>query len=166
MTDLERVRRWFDTGRLVRPSADVINFVDLVRALAHLTGAEDMETGPGVKELCRKIGHAENYIFVLVDDIERDGFGTDPVLYPAWEVDVHTVAAHYDIAGLDGLSVDRDTAETDELLPETSGVLHEPTGQVPVQSTVLELLDDTEVNLARLWQSRQLMFVFRVALHG
>ena len=72
MTDLERVRRWFDTGRLVRPSADVINFVDLVRALAHLSGAEDMETVPGVKELCRRIGHAENYIFVLVDALGVD----------------------------------------------------------------------------------------------
>jgi len=72
MTDLDRVRRWFDIGRLVRPSADVINFVDLVRALAHLTGAEDMETGPGVKELCRKIGHAENYILVLVDGLGVD----------------------------------------------------------------------------------------------
>jgi hypothetical protein len=72
MTDLQRINNWFDSGRLVRPSSDVINFIDLVRALAHLTGAEGMETGPGVKELCRKIGQAENYIFVLVDGLGVD----------------------------------------------------------------------------------------------
>jgi len=59
----------FQSGQLVSPSADHLNFVDLVRALARLAGADDVPTGPGVKTLCRKIGPADHYVFVLIDGL-------------------------------------------------------------------------------------------------
>jgi hypothetical protein len=67
MTDLERVQGWFEAGRLVRPSADQLNFTDLVRAMLILCGAEEVEDSPGARELRRTIGPAEHYVFVLVD---------------------------------------------------------------------------------------------------
>ena len=67
MSDLERVTAWLDSGRLVRPSADVVNFVDLVRALMRLGGADDVPGGPGVETLTTQIGRADHYVLILVD---------------------------------------------------------------------------------------------------
>jgi len=67
MSEMERVQSWFDSGLLVRPSADTLNFVDLVHALAHLTGAGNAPPGPGARKLCEMIGPADHYVFVLVD---------------------------------------------------------------------------------------------------
>ncbi len=72
MTGLERLQSWFDSGQLVRPSAEELNFVDLVRALGRLAGAEGVEEGPGVQRLCREISPAEHYVFVLVDGLGID----------------------------------------------------------------------------------------------
>ncbi|KPL03146.1 MAG: hypothetical protein AMK75_01800, partial [Planctomycetes bacterium SM23_65] len=67
MSDLERLQSWFDSGRLVRPSADVLNFVDLIRALARLGGAEDVPDGSGVHTLATEIAEADHYVFIVVD---------------------------------------------------------------------------------------------------
>jgi N-acetylglutamate synthase-like GNAT family acetyltransferase len=67
MSEMERVQSWFDSGVLVRPSADTLNFVDLVHALAHLTGAGNAAPRAGAQKLCGMIGAADHYVFVLVD---------------------------------------------------------------------------------------------------
>lgn len=69
MQGLARVRSWFQTGRLVRPRADVPNFVDLVRALAELSGARGLELSPAGRELAEVIGPADHYVLVLVDGL-------------------------------------------------------------------------------------------------
>ena len=74
MPEMGRLLGWFEAGRLVRPSAEELNFVDLVRALARLAGVEGLPAGAGVEELCRRIGPADHYVFVLID-----GLGMGPL---------------------------------------------------------------------------------------
>ncbi|MGB2820328.1 MAG: alkaline phosphatase family protein [Phycisphaerae bacterium] len=69
MSGLETVQGWFDAGRLIRPSADELNFTYLVRALLGLCGAETADDGGGAGELRGMIGQAEHYVFVLVDGL-------------------------------------------------------------------------------------------------
>ncbi|OGV73433.1 MAG: hypothetical protein A3K19_13905 [Lentisphaerae bacterium RIFOXYB12_FULL_65_16] len=47
MTDLARVQAWFESGELVQPRAEALNFVDLVRAIGRLCGAAELASGPG-----------------------------------------------------------------------------------------------------------------------
>jgi hypothetical protein len=61
--------RAFREGRLVRPDSKQPNFVDLVKAFACLTGLEGTEPSPNAVSLCRKIGKADHYLFVLVDGL-------------------------------------------------------------------------------------------------
>ncbi|MBW2092758.1 MAG: alkaline phosphatase family protein, partial [Deltaproteobacteria bacterium] len=72
MNGLDRVRQWFDSGRLVRPSADIKNISDLIRALASLAGMEGMRKGPGLEELRLEIGPADHYVFILIDALGVD----------------------------------------------------------------------------------------------
>lgn len=72
MTDIKRLLSWFDSGALVRPSADALNFTDLARALASLAGVGGLESTPGVERLRGMIGPADHIVFVLFD-----GFGMD-----------------------------------------------------------------------------------------
>ncbi|MBW1709392.1 MAG: alkaline phosphatase family protein [Deltaproteobacteria bacterium] len=72
MTGLELVSQWFDSGQLVRPSVEAEDFLDLTRALACLSGIEDMCDGSKVEELCREIGPADHYVFVLIDALGAD----------------------------------------------------------------------------------------------
>jgi hypothetical protein len=65
----ERLVKAFRAGQLIKPGGRGIHFVDLVRALARLTGLEGVEASPGVLFLCRKIGKADHYIFVLIDGL-------------------------------------------------------------------------------------------------
>jgi N-acetylglutamate synthase-like GNAT family acetyltransferase len=67
MNAVDRLESWFSCGHLIWPSAEVLNFVDLVRALLRLGGAEAAGPGPGVDALCRQIGPAEHYVFILID---------------------------------------------------------------------------------------------------
>jgi len=76
MTQIDRLMEWFEAGRLVRPSAQTLNFVDLIRALFRLAGVPAVEGGPGVDALCGEIGTAEHYLFIVVD-----GLGLDSVLH-------------------------------------------------------------------------------------
>jgi hypothetical protein len=69
VTDRERVVHWFAEGRLMSPQTGAVNFVDLVRALARLTGAAEVPSGPGVTELEACIGPAVNHVFVLLDGL-------------------------------------------------------------------------------------------------
>lgn len=65
----DRLLECFNAGLLVRPSADVLNFTDLTRALLRLGGAQEIPEGNGVDELERLIGPADHYVFVLVDGL-------------------------------------------------------------------------------------------------
>ncbi len=69
MQGLARLQSWFDTGRLVRPRSDVPNFVDLVRALAELSGVAGLELSAAARALRELIGPAEHHVFVLVDGL-------------------------------------------------------------------------------------------------
>ncbi len=71
MTGAERLLECFQAGRLLRPSAENLNFVDLVGGLLRLAGVEQVAAGAGVERICRLIGPADHYVLVLVD-----GMGT------------------------------------------------------------------------------------------
>jgi hypothetical protein len=70
--DVDRLIKAFHSGQLVRPSARVLNFVDLVNAIAFLAGAKGVQSAPGEETLCRKIGNGEHYLLVLVDGLGLD----------------------------------------------------------------------------------------------
>ena len=72
MNGAERLLECFRADRLVGPSSEETNFVDLVRSLLRLAGAKGIPTGPGVEKLSQLIGPAEHYVFILVD-----GMGVD-----------------------------------------------------------------------------------------
>ncbi len=59
----------FDNGLLIRPSDRTPNLVHLVRALAHLTGADGMQAHPVAQRLAGEIGPAEHLVFVLLDGL-------------------------------------------------------------------------------------------------
>ena len=69
MSNVEKLLGLFDSGRLVRPTADKLNSMDLFRALARLAGANGIQGGEGVDELVRLIGPAKHYVFILVDGL-------------------------------------------------------------------------------------------------
>jgi predicted AlkP superfamily pyrophosphatase or phosphodiesterase len=58
----------FDSGALIRPDSRRLNLVDLVNALALLTGVENSQS-PGARRLADQIGPAEHIIFILVDGL-------------------------------------------------------------------------------------------------
>ena len=68
-TDRDRLKDAFNAGALLRPSPDHLNFVDLVRAVARLCGVQELEANPGVDRLCREIGRADHYVFILIDGL-------------------------------------------------------------------------------------------------
>lgn len=68
--DLQKLLASFETGELLRPSAETLNLVDLARALALRAGVEGVPLTPGALELARVIGDADHLVFVLAD-----GFG-------------------------------------------------------------------------------------------
>ena len=72
MTGVDRLLAWFDDGTLIRPSADELNFVDLVVGLCRLAGAGGLGETPGSGELARRIGAADHYLLVLVDGMGAD----------------------------------------------------------------------------------------------
>ena len=72
MTATEDILHAFERGELVRPSADVLNFVDLVRAVLALGGSEAIDVTAGVDVLRREIGAADHYLLVLVDGLGID----------------------------------------------------------------------------------------------
>jgi len=72
MAELDRLQQWFDAGYLIRPSADVPHFVNLIRAMLRLAGSEAVPVGPGEDVLAKRIDAAEHYVFVLVDGMGAD----------------------------------------------------------------------------------------------
>ncbi len=67
MAERSRLQQAFDSGRLVRPAADVPNFVALVRSLLCLGGGPAAAMDAQASELTRRIGASDRYLLVLVD---------------------------------------------------------------------------------------------------
>jgi hypothetical protein len=65
----DKLAHAFRKGQLVRPDVTTLNFVDLANAFALLTEVEGIFRSSGALSLCRKIGKAEHYLFVLVDGL-------------------------------------------------------------------------------------------------
>ena len=64
-----RLNELFATGMLVRPATQQPNLVHVIRALASLCGAPDVDRSPPVSQLIDLIGPAEHYVFVLLDGL-------------------------------------------------------------------------------------------------
>lgn len=69
MSEVDRLLAAFESGELLRPSAEVANFVDLARAIASLCGVEGVEVTPGAAALAERIGPSEHLVFVLADGV-------------------------------------------------------------------------------------------------
>jgi len=69
MKDMDRLCSWFESGRLVRPTAEEPNTVDLIRSLAALAGVAGLELAPGASKISAKISRARHYVFILVDGL-------------------------------------------------------------------------------------------------
>jgi hypothetical protein len=59
----------FADGRLIRPSDRTPNLVHLVRAIALLAGARDIDATPCTTELAEDIGPSDHLVFVLLDGL-------------------------------------------------------------------------------------------------
>ena len=69
MSNVDTLLDLFESGRLVRPSAEVLNSIDLFRAMAKLAGADGIEGGHGVERLIQTIGPSEHYVLIIVDGL-------------------------------------------------------------------------------------------------
>lgn len=65
----DRVAGWLADGSLLHPIADVPSFVDLVRYLAMLSGAQQFPETDGISRLRTIIEPADCIVFVLVDGL-------------------------------------------------------------------------------------------------
>ena len=70
MRDIDRLEDEFRTGRLLRPSLDVLNVVDLGNAMASAAGASVRPMTKGAETVAGLIGPADHLVFVVAD-----GFG-------------------------------------------------------------------------------------------
>ncbi len=81
MSDRERLLAAFDSGKLVRPSAEKLNIVDLASAIASIGGAQDVPNSPGASTVVDLIGQADHIVFVIVDglglNVVKSDHGTD-----------------------------------------------------------------------------------------
>ena len=68
-TDVGRLLAAFESGALVRPSAEVPNAVDLSRAVATLAGVSALDLTDNSKRIASEIGEADHYVFVLIDGL-------------------------------------------------------------------------------------------------
>ena len=78
MTGAERVTSWFESGRLVRPDAEVANFVDLTLALATIADVEGVEATPNAQAVLGKIAPTELCVFILIDGLGIEQVGALP----------------------------------------------------------------------------------------
>ena len=67
----------FDSGKLVRPSPDRLNIVDLANAVASIGGAQEVPYSPGAGTLADLVGPADHIVFVIVDGLGLNVVDTD-----------------------------------------------------------------------------------------
>ena len=77
MSDRERLLAAFDSGKLVRPSPDRLNIVDLANAIASIGGAKDVPHSPGAATVADLVGPADHVVFVIVDGLGQNVVDTD-----------------------------------------------------------------------------------------
>ena len=114
MSDVSKVLEWFEDGLIVRPSSEVLNFVDLVRALLRLSGADGIEESAGGRELAELIGRREHYVFVLVDGMGADmvrGLGEDSFLRSHLKAELQSVFPSTTATAITTLATSRWPAE-------------------------------------------------------
>ncbi len=70
MSDAHKLEQYFRAGRLLRPTEDALNIVDLANAIARLAGSHRPITSAGAEAIVRMIGPADHLVFVAAD-----GFG-------------------------------------------------------------------------------------------
>ena len=69
MSDVDRLEAEFEAGRLLRPSANDPNIVDLANALASVAGAGASRLTPGAEALARLIGTPDHLVFIAADGL-------------------------------------------------------------------------------------------------
>ena len=82
MSDADRLEQELRSGRLLRPSPDVLNLVDLANATAAVVGAGSRPLTSGAEEIAGMIEPADHLVLVaadglgmaLVDSLDADGF--------------------------------------------------------------------------------------------
>ena len=82
MSDADRLEQEFRSGRLLRPSADILNLVDLANATAAVVGSGTRPLTSGAEKIAGMIGPADHLVLVaadglgmaLVDSLDADGF--------------------------------------------------------------------------------------------
>ncbi len=82
MSDADRLEQELRSGRLLRPSPDVLNLVDLANATAAAVGAGSRPLTSGAEKIAGMIGPADHLVLVaadglgmaLVDSLAADGF--------------------------------------------------------------------------------------------
>ena len=67
MSDARTLVAAFESGELVRPSADALNIVDLANCVAELAGVYGSSRSPNVAAIAKLIGPADHLVFVIVD---------------------------------------------------------------------------------------------------
>lgn len=78
MNDVERLTAAFDSGRLLRPSADIPNIVDLASAVASASGATDTGFTKGAAEIAGRIGTCDHLVFIIADGLGMELVETLP----------------------------------------------------------------------------------------
>ena len=81
MSDSDQLVAAFEVGTLLRPDANVANFVDLARALASACGVPGLALSPAARRLAERFAAHEHIVLVLADGlgldvIEEGGRGT------------------------------------------------------------------------------------------
>ena len=94
MTEAERLVVEFEAGRLVRPSADDLNIVDLANAMASLAGIDSISLTPGADAIAQLIGPADHLVFVAADGLGMalvEALGSDAFMRQHVAATLHTV---------------------------------------------------------------------------
>ncbi len=69
MSDVDRLRAWFESDRLLRPDPALPNTVDLARALAAVAGVTRFNGDRGARRILSSIGRSGRTVFVVVDGL-------------------------------------------------------------------------------------------------
>ena len=72
MSDIERLMAAFESGDLLRPSADGPGLVDLANAIASVMGSDGVPLGDSARRIAGLINGAEHLVLVAVDGLGMD----------------------------------------------------------------------------------------------
>ena len=78
MSDLQRLMDGFDAGELVRPYNGAMTLIDVVRAIAHVSGVPDIALSEAGRTTARQLDGADDIVLVLADGLGSDLLDTLP----------------------------------------------------------------------------------------